>query len=144
MSMAGRNHCGQAALAWLTGQPLDEVDARCPPDTPFRLAGTTPWGLARHASTLGLQAKLRWGRPHDLAPTLDAGGAVLLLVNLRPLGHPRFAMHWCVAHAREGDEVRLALAPRERVDAATLHAAWRGAPVPGYRYGAIHVSSSQP
>lgn len=143
--MTGRNHCAQAALAAaLTrfGQPTstDAIDARFPPDTPFRLAGTTPWGLRRFARRLGLRATLRWGRPDPIRPTLDAGGLVILLVDLRPLGHPRFAMHYTLAHHADDEGVALHNAPRDHVDWDTLLSAWKGAPLPGYRYGALHLA----
>lgn len=137
---AGRNGCGQAALAALLGHAdARSVDAAHPPDTPWRLAGTTPRGLTRAARALGLRARYRWGAPDldGLRAHLDAGHAAIVLVDV---GRRVPRMHWAVARGADAQGIALANAPGDATWSwPRFQRAWRGVPLPGYRHGALLV-----
>ncbi|GEM_PF-4360560 len=139
---AGRNGCAQAALATLLhhhGRPVDvrALDRAHPPDTPFRLLGTTPWGLLRAARALGLDARYVWGHRDvaRLARHLAESGPAIVLLDV---GRRAPMMHWAVAHAAGPEGVSLASLPGDAYwPWPRFLRAWRGVPLPGYRHGAL-------
>lgn len=95
-----RNGCAQRALAEVLGEPAAEVYRRRPPDTPFALLGTTPWGLARMARAEGLLVARVKGEA-ALRDALRSEGHVVVLLDHRRLGG-RLGYHWAVAREAGG------------------------------------------
>ena len=92
-----RNECAQRAAAHLLSQHLGgdwrghyaQLRRTHPPDTPFRLLGTTPARVAKMLSDSGLDASLLTRATRD-----DVRPGALACIDLRPLhgGLPR--LHW--------------------------------------------------
>lgn len=131
----GRNECAQRAAARLLARErggswrthLARLRESHPPDTPWRLLGTTPAQLARMLTASGLPARaLRRAPAEALTP-----GAVAC-VDLRPLwgGLPR--LHWDLVEAVDAERVRFG--GRDHPREAFLRA-WscRASPFPMHR-----------
>lgn len=121
-----RNGCAQRALASLLGRDARSLYDAHPPDTPFALLGTTPWGFERMARAAGAGV----ARVRGEAALRDAlaRGPVVLLLDARRLGGP-FGYHYAVARGLDERGVRmthLATGPPSRVVPwAELRRAWR-------------------
>lgn len=131
-----RNSCAQRALAQVLGVPARDVYARDPPDTPFAMLGTTPWGLERMARAEGLDARRVKGEA-QLREALRAGGHVVVLFDHRRLGG-RLGYHWAVAREVEGG---LRIDGRVVAWPAFLRA-WRSWAPGAYRETALHLRRS--
>ncbi|HWG91146.1 MAG TPA: hypothetical protein VNZ52_09905 [Candidatus Thermoplasmatota archaeon] len=155
-----RNGCAHAAAASLavhhglaTDGPglLSRLYPALPPDTPGRLLGTTPWRTAAIARRAGLEAQWGWAVRSGTALALlqrelAAGRPVIVLLNLRPLGHPWPVGHYAIVTGLTDEEVSLVNLPRSlapRQPLAAFLRAWRIAalPLPTYRYAWVTVSS---
>lgn len=128
-----RNSCAQRALARVLGEPAGDVYRRHPPDTPFALLGTTPWGLARMARAEGLVVARVKGEA-ALRAALGAGGHVIVLVDHRRLGG-RFGYHWALAREADGG----LLVEGRVVPWPAFRRAWRSWMPGAYRETALHV-----
>lgn len=153
-----RNGCAQAAVATLLAhydfpEPrLRDLYARFPPDTPFRLLGTSPRRLAQALAAHGLPARQishRRAAPARawLEAELAAGQPVVLLLDLRHLGRRLPGGHYVVAFACDEQEVHVTnmvragrhRGPQARVPWSELLPAWRCtlAPFPSWHYAAV-------
>lgn len=143
--MSRRNGCGPAVLAHALvelgfAEPAPDLAARvydaAPPDTPFALLGTTPWGLARRADGLGMRARQTGRTTRMQLRAACASGVAAVCVNLRPLGARLPAAHWAVVRAADDEGVDLDLlvdvgARRRRYRWDVFERAW-SIPLPGY------------
>ena len=128
-----RNSCAQRALAAVLGESPRLVYARHPPDTPFALLGTTPWGLERMARAEGLHARRMKGE-RALREALRDEGHVVVLFDHRRLGG-RVGYHWALAREAEGG---LLVDGRVVAWPAFLRA-WRSWMPGAYRETALHL-----
>lgn len=129
-----RNGCAQRALASVLGVPARDVHARHPPDTPFALLGTTPWGFERMARAEGLDARRIRGEA-ALRAAFQEGGDVIVLVDVRRLLGAGLGYHWALARPVPGGlalDARVASWPAFR-------RAWRSWMPGAYREAALHV-----
>lgn len=150
--MADRNPCGPYALAAaLTrlGRPCapSAAYAAHPPDTPFALLGTTPWGLAASARLAGLRAERAWSVRPEPERLARGEGVAIVCVDLRPLGARWPAAHWALVDAADDEGVALSSlasvgAFARRYPWATFLRAWRlrWAPHPAYWHASVRVS----
>lgn len=157
---AARNGCAQAAVAWLlerwgrmpegTGaDPVMAVYRRFPPDTPFALLGTTPWGLEEICRRCGLiterwsgQAKASRAR---LEESLSSGCPTIVLLDTHRLGNG-WGLHYVVATSCDSEGVRCTnMLPSRLGDLSEQHLPWDAflhawatwAPLPSLRYVGI-------
>lgn len=98
----GRNECAQRAAGRLLGVPAERLARTHPPDTPWRLVGTTPRQLARMLTAYG-----RPSRALRRAAWPDLARGALACIDLRPLagGLPR--LHWVLVEDVEPARVRI-------------------------------------
>lgn len=131
----GRNTCAQRLASRLLGVPASELERTHPPDTPWRLLGTSPAQLARMLAAHGSPAVVR----HGSEPRV--GDAVC--VDLRPLrgGLPR--LHWMLVEDLDTDRVRLdgRWYPRRGFERAW---ACRASPFAMHRYARVAREHGRP
>ena len=128
-----RNSCAQRALAQVLGARPEAVYRRHPPDTPFALLGTTPWGLARMARKEGLRVAAVRGEA-ALRRALREDGHVVVLFDHRRLDG-RFGYHWAVAREAGGG----LLVDGRVVPWPAFLRAWRSWMPGAYREAALHL-----
>lgn len=136
----------------LPGPDLQALYDAAPPDTPFRLLGTSPRAVERLAGSVGLAADRRSGGTGEQAAAwlrarLAAGDLVILLLDLRHLGRALPGGHYVVAYAADDEGVHVTNmvrtsrhpGPHAHVPWRELLPAWRcrAALLPSWSYAAV-------